>query len=45
MPPKDLHRSDLHKKKFKKNLAVLGIVLGTIAILWAITMIKIAGAS
>ena len=37
--------SDLHKKKLKKNLAVLGIILGSIAVIWVITMIKISGAS
>ncbi|MEM7650749.1 MAG: hypothetical protein AAF204_01545 [Pseudomonadota bacterium] len=41
---KPLHKTDLHKKKLKKNLAVLGMILGFIALIWAITMIKIAGA-
>ncbi len=35
--------SDLHKKKLKKNLAVLGLVIGAIALIWAITMVKISG--
>ena len=35
--------SPLHKQKLKKNLAVLGIILAFIAIIWAVTMIKIAG--
>ncbi len=41
---KSFHKSDIHKKKLKKNLAVLGMIVGFIAIIWAITMIKIAGA-
>jgi hypothetical protein len=35
--------SDLHKQKRKKNLAVLAMILGFIALIWAITMIRIAG--
>jgi hypothetical protein len=35
--------SELHKRKLKKNLAVLAMVLGFIALVWAITMIRIAG--
>lgn len=35
--------SDLHKKKKMKNLAILGAILGWIALIWAITMIKMAG--
>jgi len=38
MPP-----SDVHKKKKKKNLVVLGAILAWIALIWAITMIKMAG--
>lgn len=34
--------SDLHRKKLKKNLAVLGLILGFCALIWVITMIKIA---
>ena len=37
--------SDIHKTKFKKNMTVLAIIIGAIAIIWAITMIKISGAS
>ncbi len=33
--------SELHKKKLKKNLAVLGLIFGFCALVWAITMIKI----
>jgi len=32
--------SDLHKKKKKKNLAMLAIIFGLVALIWAITMIK-----
>ncbi len=35
--------SDLHKQKLKKNLAVLAMIIGFIAIIWVITMIRIAG--
>lgn len=35
--------SDLHKKKMKKNLAVLAMIAGFCAIIWAVTMIRIAG--
>ncbi len=37
--------SEIHKAKFKKNMTVLAIILGAIAIIWAVTMIKIAGVS
>ena len=37
MPP-----SDLHKTKRKKNLVVFGLVLLIMALIWAVTMIKIA---
>lgn len=33
---------DLHKRKLKKNLAVLGLIFGFCALIWVITMIKIA---
>lgn len=36
--------SDIHKQKFKKNLAVLLGIIGFIAIIWVVTMIKITGA-
>ena len=32
--------SDIHKKKLKKNLVVLGIIFGFMALIWAITIIK-----
>lgn len=35
--------SPIHKQKLKKNLAVLAIVVGLCALLWAVTMIRIAG--
>ncbi len=41
---KSFHRSEIHQKKLKKNLAVLAMVIGFIALIWVITMIKIAGA-
>lgn len=34
--------SEVHKRKFKKNLAVLGLIIGFIALIWSVTMIKIA---
>ena len=34
--------SILHKKKLKKNLAVLALIFGFFALVWVITMIKIA---
>jgi len=33
-------KSDLHKIKKKKNYTILAILFGFIAIIWAITMIK-----
>lgn len=33
----------IHKKKFWKNVAVLGAIAGFSALIWIITMIKIAG--
>lgn len=35
--------SDLHKKKLKKNLAVLAAIFGFCAVIAVITMIKISG--
>lgn len=37
---KPLHHSPVHKAKFKKNLAVLGILVGLIALIFAISIIK-----
>ncbi len=37
-------KSDIHKKKLKKNLALIGAIFGFVALIWIITMIKIAGA-
>jgi len=34
--------SALHKKKLTKNLAVLGVIFGFCAIIFAVTMIKIS---
>ena len=36
--------SPLHRKKFKKNLTVFGLIVAFIAVFWIITMIRIAGA-
>lgn len=43
MPPEKLHKTELHKKKFKKNVAMLALIVGFIAVFWIITMIRIAG--
>lgn len=32
--------SDLHKSKRKKNFAILAILFAFVALIWAITMIK-----
>ena len=37
--------SDLHKQKKKKNFAILAMVIGFIALIWIVTMIRIAGPS
>ena len=34
--------SDLHKSKKKKNLTMLALVMGWIALIWIITMIKVS---
>ncbi len=34
--------SDIHKRKRTKNFMILAAVFGWIALIWAITMIKIA---
>jgi hypothetical protein len=31
-----------HKRKFKKNAAILAIVAGLMVLIWAVTMIKVA---
>jgi len=33
--------TDLHKKKLKKNLMILALVFGWIALIWVITMLKV----
>lgn len=33
--------SDLHKKKSKKNWLILAIIFGLVALIWAVTIIKI----
>jgi predicted nucleic acid-binding Zn ribbon protein len=35
---------DLHKRKRAKNFMILGAIVGWIALIWIITMIKIAHA-
>lgn len=37
--------SDLHKKKRKKNLMILLMVLGWCALIWAVSMVRIANAA
>lgn len=32
--------SELHKTKSKKNLAILLVILGLVALIWVVTMIK-----
>lgn len=34
--------SEIHKKKLKKNLLVLAIIFGFAALIWTITIIKMA---
>ncbi|AEP08592.1 hypothetical protein [Micavibrio aeruginosavorus] len=33
--------SDMHKKKMTKNLTILAAIMGWVAVIWIITMIKI----
>lgn len=40
---KSFHRSEVHRRQLRKNLAVLAIIAGLCAMIWAVTMIKIAG--
>jgi predicted nucleic acid-binding Zn ribbon protein len=35
--------SDLHKQKRNKNLVILAMIVAFIALIWAVTMIRIAG--
>lgn len=34
--------SEVHKKKLKKNLLVMAIIMGFVALIWTITIIKMA---
>jgi hypothetical protein len=34
--------SDLHSKKLKKNLMVLAIIFGFVALIWGVTIIKMS---
>lgn len=45
MPHSDMHTTEIHKRKFKKNLAILLAVFGMIALIWAVTMVKMASAA
>lgn len=36
---------NLHKKKFKTNMAIFALVLGLCALIWAITMVRIGSGS
>lgn len=42
---KTFHKTDVHKKKLMKNLAVLAMVVGFCAVIWAVTMIRIGAGS
>jgi hypothetical protein len=33
--------TQMHKKKLTKNLAILAAIMGWVAVIWVITMIKI----
>lgn len=35
-------KSDLHKAKKKKNFTILALVMGWIALIWIVTMIKVS---
>lgn len=35
--------SEVHKQKFKKNLAVLGMIVGFGLLIFAVTIIRISG--
>lgn len=37
--------SDLHKKKRSKNFMILGAIVAWIALIWIVTMVKIANGS
>ena len=36
---------DLHKKKLKKNLMMLALIFGIVALIWAVTMVKMVNAA
>jgi|GEM_PF-2397542 len=38
-------KTSIHRKKFKKNVALMALVIGLVALIWVISMIKISGAS
>lgn len=35
-----LHKSAVHKTKFKKNLIVLAMIFGLCALIWGVTIVK-----
>lgn len=35
-------KGELHKKKLKKNLLVLAIIFGLVALIWGITIIRMS---
>lgn len=37
-------RSDLHKKKLRKNLTILALIAGWVALIWIVTMVKMFNA-
>lgn len=40
---KPFHRSEVHRRQLKKNIAVLAIIAGVCVMIWVVTMIKIGG--
>lgn len=36
-----MSRSPVHKAKFKKNMIVLAMIVGWVALIWVITMLQI----
>jgi hypothetical protein len=37
-----LHKSAVHKNKFKKNLIVLAMIFGLCALIWGVTIVKMS---
>ncbi len=38
-------KTSLHRKKFKKNIALLAMIIGLMALVWVVTMVRISGGS